>query len=98
MNTQTSTEADFDIVTYRPHPHPHPHTVTSTLVIITIIMYIYHALINVLNAHIIHIDLTTIFYTHLEQSPTSAVYLKYYWKRTNPNLFFFLFSFIFLAN
>ena len=34
-----------------------------------IIMYIYHALINALNAHMIHINLTTIFYTHAEHLP-----------------------------
>ena len=37
---------------------------------ITIIMYIYHALINALSAHIIHINLNVIFYTHAEHSPT----------------------------
>ena len=35
-----------------------------------IIMYIYHALINALSAHIIHINLNMIFYTHVEHSPT----------------------------
>ena len=29
-------------------------------------MYIYRALINALNAHVIHINLNTIFYTHVE--------------------------------
>ena len=32
--------------------------------IIIIIMYIYHALINALSAHMIHINLNMIFYTH----------------------------------
>ena len=32
-------------------------------------MYIYHWLINALNAHIIHINLNMIFYTHVEHSP-----------------------------
>ena len=32
-------------------------------------MYIYHALINALSAHIIHINLNMIFYTHVEHSP-----------------------------
>ena len=41
-------------------------------------MYIYHALINVLNAHVIHIDLTTIFYTHVEHSSTKTIYIKCY--------------------
>ena len=31
-------------------------------------MYIYHALINALSAHMIHINLNTIFYTHIVQS------------------------------
>ena len=29
-------------------------------------MYIYHALINALSAHIIHINLNMIFYTHID--------------------------------
>ena len=33
-------------------------------------MYIYHALINALSAHMIHINLNMIFYTHAEHSPT----------------------------
>ena len=45
---------------------------------IIIIMYIYHALINTLNAHMIHIDLNTIFYTHVEHSPTKTIYIRYY--------------------
>ena len=36
-------------------------------------MYIYHALINALSAHIIHINLNTIFCIHAEDSPTSSV-------------------------
>ena len=43
-----------------------------------IIMYIYHALINALSAHMIHINLNMIFYTHLEHSPTKTIYIKYY--------------------
>ena len=31
-------------------------------------MYIYHVIINALSAHMIHINLNTIFYTHVEQS------------------------------
>ena len=34
-------------------------------------MYIYHALINALSAHKIHINLNMIFYTHIEHSPTT---------------------------
>ena len=45
-----------------------------------IIIYIYHALINVLSTHMIHINLNTIFYTHVEHSPTKTIYIKYYTK------------------
>ena len=34
------------------------------IIIIIIIMYIYHSLINALSAHMIHINLNMIFYTH----------------------------------
>ena len=44
-------------------------------------MYIYHALINALSAHMIHINLNMIFYTHVEHSPTKIIYIKYYTKR-----------------
>ena len=37
-----------------------------------IIMYIYHALINALSAHMIHINLNMIFYTHVKHSPTTT--------------------------
>ena len=40
-------------------------------------MYIYHALINALSAHMIHINLN-IFYTHVKHSPTKTIYIKYY--------------------
>ena len=62
-------------------------------------MYIYHAFINTLSthmihinlntifythAHMIHINLNTIFYTHVEHSPTKTIYIKYYTeKQTN---------------
>ena len=45
-----------------------------------IIMYIYHALINALSAHMIHINLNMIFYTHVKHSPTKTIYIKYYLK------------------
>ena len=48
-----------------------------TLVII-IIMYIYHALINALSAHTIHINLNTIFCAHVEHSLTKTIYIWYY--------------------
>ena len=40
-------------------------------------MYIYHALINALSAHMIHINLNMIFYTHVEHSPTKTISIKY---------------------
>ena len=51
--------------------------------IIIIIMYIYHALINALSTHMIHINLHMIFYTHVEHSPTKTIYIKYYLKHTH---------------
>ena len=44
-------------------------------------MYIYHALINTLSAHVIHINLNMIFYTHVEHSPTKTIHIKYYTKQ-----------------
>ena len=44
-------------------------------------MYIYHALINALIAHMIHINLNIIFHTHVEHSPTKTIYVKYYTKQ-----------------
>ena len=44
----------------------------------TIIIYIYHALINALSVHMIHINLNTIFYTHVEDSPTKKIFIRYY--------------------
>ena len=42
-----------------------------------IIMYIYHALINALSAHMIHFNLNMIFCTHVEHSPTKTIYIKH---------------------
>ena len=49
-------------------------------VFLIIIMYVYHALINTLSAHILHINLNMIFYTHVKHSPTptETIYIKYY--------------------
>ena len=47
-------------------------------------MYIYHALINALSTHMIHINLNMIFYTHVEHSPTYKVLLLYL-KNNNKN-------------
>ena len=47
------------------------------MIIIMMIMYIYHALINALSAHMIHVDLNTIFCTRVEHSPTKTIYIRY---------------------
>ena len=40
-------------------------------------MYISHALISALSAHMIHIIyLNMIFYTHVEHIPTKTIYIK----------------------
>ena len=41
---------------------------------------IYHALINALSAHMIHINLN-IFYTHVEHSATQTIHTKHHTKR-----------------
>ena len=46
---------------------------------IIILMHIYHALINALSAHMIHMNLN-IFYTHVEHGLTKTIYIKYYIK------------------
>ena len=45
---------------------------------IIIIMYIYHAFINTLSAHIIFINLNMIFCTYVEHTPTKTIYIKDY--------------------
>ena len=47
-------------------------------------MYIYHELIDALSTHMMHINLNTI-YTHVEHSPTDAIYLKYRKKQEKVN-------------
>ena len=37
-------------------------------------MYIYHAFINALGDHMIHVNLDTVFYTHIVHSPTKTIY------------------------
>ena len=44
-------------------------------------MYVYHALINALSAHVIYINLN-IFYTYVVHSPTQTIYMKYYTENT----------------
>ena len=53
-------------------------TMYKSFIIIIVLMYIYHALINALSAHMIHINRNMIFYTHVEHSPTKISYIKYY--------------------
>ena len=47
---------------------PTKHCLGTVIIIIIIIMYIYHALINALSAHMIHFNLNMTFYTHVKQS------------------------------
>ena len=54
------------------------------LLLIIIIMYIYHALINPLSAHMIHINLNMIFYIHVEHSPTKTTHTKHRTERLTP--------------
>ena len=49
--------------------------------LILIIMYIYYALVNALSAHIIYINLNTIFYTYVEDSPTKTIYIRHYMEK-----------------
>ena len=46
-------------------------------------MYIYHALIKALSAHMTHINLNMIFCTHVEHSATKTIYIKYYTTKNN---------------
>ena len=62
------------------------NSVCFILIITIIIMYIYHAVINALSAHIIHINLNMIFYTHIEHSPTKTIYIKYYTNKTTTTI------------
>ena len=48
-----------------------------------IIIYIYHALINALSAHMIHINLNIIFYTHVEHSPIKINLHKVFYGNTH---------------
>ena len=44
-------------------------------------MYMYHVLINAQSIHTIHINLNTIFYAHVEHSPTKKCTYGIIWKR-----------------
>ena len=56
---------------------------TCVYIIIIIKLYIYYVLINALSTHMIYIDLTMIFYTHVEHSPTKTIYINYLETHTN---------------
>ena len=45
-------------------------------------MYIYNALFGAPSAYMIHTDLNTVFFTHVDHSPTDAMYVKYHLKDT----------------
>ena len=47
-------------------------------------MYVYHELIDALSTRMMHINLNTI-YTHVEHSPTDAIYPKYRKKQEKVN-------------
>ena len=41
-------------------------------------MCIYRALISAQSAHMIHINLNTVFYTHVEHNPTKTTHTKHH--------------------
>ena len=41
-------------------------------------MYIYHALVNALSAHMIHINVNLISYTHVELTPTKTTHTRHH--------------------
>ena len=55
-------------------------------VLIIIKIYIYHALINALGTHMIHVNLNMIFCTHVEHNPTKTIYIKYYTEKQTHTL------------
>ena len=60
------------IVMLRPSLH---REITAILLII---MYIYHALIHALSAHMIHINLNMIFYTYGKQSYQNSLHKVFF--------------------
>ena len=53
--------------------HLDSHTAPELCLLLLLLMYIYHALINALSAHVIHIKLNTIFYIRVEDSPSETI-------------------------
>ena len=60
------------------HHHHYIYILKDTITTDIIIMSIYHVLISALSAHIIHINLSMIFYTHVEDSPTKTIHTRHY--------------------
>ena len=48
---------------------------------VLLLLYIYHALINALSAHMIRINLNMTFYTHVEHSSTRTTHTKHHAER-----------------
>ena len=48
------------------------------LLLLLLIMYIYHALINALSTHMVHINLNMIFYWYIEHNSTQATCTKHH--------------------
>ena len=69
------------------NPNQGPVSGLLSLPVIIVIMYIYHALINALSAHMIHINLNTVFYTYThraqsyQNSQASDLISMFYGKR-----------------
>ena len=60
-------------------------------------MYIYHALISVLSTHMIHINLNTIFYTHLAQSHQNNLH-KVLYENTHTHTHFLFKDYDWISN
>ena len=59
----------------------HSYNLTHDYDMLIVVISDVQPLINALSAHMIHINLNMIFYTHVEQSPTKTIYIKYYTKQ-----------------
>ena len=80
VKTSMKNTADV-LIKHRPEEHKQPLFLSSSLIII---MYIYHALINALNTHMIHINLNMILYTQVEHSPSKTTHTKHHTERQPP--------------
>ena len=68
----------------RDHRRPHRRLVEGGEGEI-MIMYIHRVLIDAQSAHLIHINVKTVLYAHVDGSPTNAIYVKYYMKQIKVN-------------